>query len=91
MSSQYTTANLANVWEKSNITNIFYRCLTKLAWTFFRVPYSNVIFESGEGRTFFIFEGNRSYILAPKFETLSIPYCVFWMFFRIKWLPLLRL
>ena len=33
---------------------------------------------------FFISPGNRSHNLAPKFETLSIPYSVVCMFFRAK-------
>ena len=35
--------------------------------------------------------GNRFHNLAPKFETLSILYCLVGMFFRAKWLPLLKL
>ena len=32
----------------------------------------------------FISTGNRFHNLAPKFETLSIPYCVVRVFFRAK-------
>ena len=39
----------------------------------------------------FISPGNRFHNLAPKFETLATPYCVVQMFFRAKWLPLLKL
>ena len=38
-----------------------------------------------------MYPGIRSYNLAPKFETISIPYCVVRMLFRAKWLPLLKL
>ena len=65
------TASLASVWEKSNITDIFYICLTMLAWTFFMNPFSN-----------FISAGNRSSVLAPKFEILLLLYFVFCIFVR---------
>ena len=40
------------------------------------------IFEKGEGKT--LSPGNRSDILAPRFEVFSIPYCVISVFFRAK-------
>ena len=73
--------------KKSNITNVFYICMTKLPRTFFRSPFSYSSFENGEGRTiWFLYYslGNIFHNLAPKFGTLSISYCVVHMFFRAK-------
>ena len=63
----------------------FYICLTKLAWTFFFILFLKTVKEEH-----FISPGNRFHNLAPKFETLSIPYCVVRMFFSAKWLALLK-
>ena len=45
-----------------------------LAWTFFMNPFSN-----------FISPGNRSSVLAPKFEILLLLYFVFCIFVRIDY------
>ena len=56
-------------------------CLTKLAYTF----YGDQFFLKSEGEDlFFISPGHRSYVLVPKFETPSIPYCVVSEFLRPK-------
>ena len=35
------------------MTNIFYTSLAKLQWTFSRDPFSNFVFENGQGKTIF--------------------------------------
>ena len=80
-----------SVFYDYDITDIFYICLTELAWTFFREPFSNLNFGNGERRTIFISPGNRFQIFATQFEILSILYCVFFMFFCAKRWSLLRL
>ena len=85
ITSQYITASLVNVCEKSNITDFFYLYLRKVFsdMNIFQGSFSNLIFENEEERTIFcIYPDNRFHNLAPKFETLSIPYCVARMFFR---------
>ena len=65
-------------------------CLTKFAWAFFWDPFLDFGFKNGQ-RRFFISSGNRSHILAPKLEIVSIPQCVVRIFLRVKWFPLLKL
>ena len=45
---------MRNIWENSNITNIFYICLTKVAWIFLKNRFCNFIFENDEGITFLL-------------------------------------
>ena len=85
ITNQNITASLENFCEKPNITDFFYLYLRKVFsdMNIFQGSFSNLIFENEEERTIFcIYPDNRFHNLAPKFETLSIPYCVARMFFR---------
>ena len=70
MSSQNTTASLANFREKSNINDIFF---VSLLGHFSEILSYFIFFEREREREeqFFIFPGSSN-ILAPKFEILSM-------------------
>ena len=68
--SQNTKASLG----KSNITDIFYMSDKSLHGYFQGIHCLILFLKTEREELLFISPGNRSHNLAPKFETLSIPY-----------------